>query len=100
MTALGASLVGDSVTFSVWAPRCRTVDAVLEGRGAPPPPARRRLPPGRDVRGDRPAPRGARRPRRHGARADAGLRVPGLAQLGLRRGPPLPPAAHARRGAG
>src|SRR4030067_12807 len=34
MTALGASLVGDSVTFSVWAPRCRTVDAVLEGRGA------------------------------------------------------------------
>jgi len=42
MTALGASLVGDSVTFSVWAPRCRTVDAVLEGRAPAP------LGPGRD----------------------------------------------------
>src|SRR3990172_7945680 len=41
MTALGASLVEDRVTFGVWAPRCRAVDAVLEGR-APAPLARGR----------------------------------------------------------
>ncbi len=29
---LGASLLGDRVTFTVWAPRCRSVDVVVEGR--------------------------------------------------------------------
>jgi maltooligosyltrehalose trehalohydrolase len=32
MNAIGASLQGSDVTFSVWAPRCRRVEVVLEGR--------------------------------------------------------------------
>ena len=32
MSALGASVAGDTVTFSVWAPRRRAVDVVLDGR--------------------------------------------------------------------
>jgi maltooligosyltrehalose trehalohydrolase len=32
MNAIGASLQGSDVTFSVWAPRCRQVEVVLEGR--------------------------------------------------------------------
>lgn len=32
MNALGASLHEAGVTFRVWAPRCRTVDVVVEGR--------------------------------------------------------------------
>jgi maltooligosyltrehalose trehalohydrolase len=32
MNALGASILGDAVTFSVWAPRCRSVEVVIEGR--------------------------------------------------------------------
>lgn len=32
MSVLGASLLGESVTFTVWAPRCRSVDLVIEGR--------------------------------------------------------------------
>jgi maltooligosyltrehalose trehalohydrolase len=32
MTMLGASLLGDRVTFRVWAPRCRSVEVVVEGR--------------------------------------------------------------------
>src|SRR3990167_10204776 len=42
MTALGASLVEDTVVFRVWAPRCRALDVVLAGR--PPAP----LAPGAD----------------------------------------------------
>ncbi len=32
MSVLGASVAGESVTFAVWAPRCRSVDLALEGR--------------------------------------------------------------------
>ncbi len=32
MNVPGASFLGDAVTFSVWAPRCRAVDVVIEGR--------------------------------------------------------------------
>jgi maltooligosyltrehalose trehalohydrolase len=32
MSMLGASIHGDGVTFRVWAPRCRSVDLVVEGR--------------------------------------------------------------------
>ena len=32
MNLLGASLHADGTTFRVWAPRCRTVDLVIEGR--------------------------------------------------------------------
>src|SRR3990172_1657639 len=32
MTVLGASLLEDRVAFTVWAPRCRSVDVVVEGR--------------------------------------------------------------------
>jgi len=39
MTALGASLVEDTVVFRVWAPRCRALDVVLAGR--PPAPLAR-----------------------------------------------------------
>jgi len=36
MNALGASLHDDNTTFRVWAPRCRSVEVVVEGRlGAP-----------------------------------------------------------------
>jgi len=31
MSVLGASLLGESVAFTVWAPRCRSVELVLEG---------------------------------------------------------------------
>ena len=33
MNPLGASLHGDGTTFRVWAPKCRVVDLVVEGRG-------------------------------------------------------------------
>ncbi len=36
MNALGASLHGDNVTFRVWAPRCGSVEVVVEGRPAVP----------------------------------------------------------------
>src|SRR2546429_6192461 len=36
MSVLGASLLGESVAFTVWAPRCRSVELVLEG-GRPQP---------------------------------------------------------------
>lgn len=39
MSALGASLRDGGVTFRVWAPRCRGVEVVLDGR-APVPLAR------------------------------------------------------------
>ena len=32
MSALGASLLANGVTFRVWAPRCRSVDVVVDGR--------------------------------------------------------------------
>src|SRR5437667_149486 len=32
MSALGASLLTNGVTFRVWAPRCRSVDVVVDGR--------------------------------------------------------------------
>src|SRR5439155_1055846 len=32
MSALGASLRTNGVTFRVWAPRCRSVDVVVDGR--------------------------------------------------------------------
>src|SRR2546426_7691460 len=32
MNALGASVLEDTATFGVWAPRCRSVDVVIEGR--------------------------------------------------------------------
>ncbi len=32
MNGLGASLLDGAVTFTVWAPRCRSVDVVVEGR--------------------------------------------------------------------
>src|SRR4030095_10538847 len=32
MTALGASFLPGGVTFRVWAPRCRSVDAIVDGR--------------------------------------------------------------------
>lgn len=32
MTALGASVRHGNVTFSVWAPRCRSLDLVVDGR--------------------------------------------------------------------
>ena len=32
MTALGASLLANGVTFRVWAPGCRTVDVTVDGR--------------------------------------------------------------------
>ena len=56
--------------------------------------ARRHLHGGRDLRGGHPAPAPAGRARDHRDRADAGRRVPGLAQLGLRRRPPVRAAVH------
>src|SRR5262245_21232836 len=35
MTALGASLNGNETIFRVWAPRCRSVDVVVNGRAIP-----------------------------------------------------------------
>src|SRR5258705_4363189 len=32
MSALGASVLGSGVTFRVWAPGCRSVDVVVDGR--------------------------------------------------------------------
>ncbi|PYM43132.1 MAG: hypothetical protein DME12_05000 [Candidatus Rokuibacteriota bacterium] len=32
MNVLGASVLEDTVTFAVWAPRCRSVDVAVEGR--------------------------------------------------------------------
>jgi maltooligosyltrehalose trehalohydrolase len=32
MSALGASLLGGAVTFRVWAPHCRSVDVIVDGR--------------------------------------------------------------------
>jgi len=32
MTALGASFLPGGVTFRVWAPRCRSVDVIVDGR--------------------------------------------------------------------
>src|SRR5439155_10793669 len=32
MNVLGASVREDTVTFAVWAPRCRSVDVAIEGR--------------------------------------------------------------------
>ena len=34
MNALGASVRGSAVSFSVWAPRCRSLDLVIDGRPA------------------------------------------------------------------
>src|SRR2546428_4560724 len=39
MNVLGASVLEDTATFGVWAPRCRSVDVAIEGR--PPQPMRR-----------------------------------------------------------
>src|SRR3972149_6540882 len=149
MTVLGASLLEDRVAFTVWAPRCRSVDVVVEGRRpeplipgagglyqatlarvAPgaryhyrldnarfrPDPASRwqpegvhgasvvvdpgrfmwtdqdfrgMAPPAGPLRGDPPDPRPDPRPRRDRAPAHADRRVPGLAQRGLRRRPPV-----------
>jgi maltooligosyltrehalose trehalohydrolase len=36
MTALGASILPNSVTFRVWAPRCRSVDVEVDGRAIEP----------------------------------------------------------------
>src|SRR5437879_13578767 len=36
MTALGASLLDNGVTFRVWAPGCRTVDVTVDGRSTEP----------------------------------------------------------------
>jgi maltooligosyltrehalose trehalohydrolase len=36
MSALGASLLANGVTFRVWAPRCRSVDVVVDGRAIEP----------------------------------------------------------------
>src|SRR2546429_1211400 len=32
MNVLGASVLEDTATFGVWAPRCRSVDVAIEGR--------------------------------------------------------------------
>ena len=36
MSGLGASLAAGAVTFRVWAPRCRAVDVVVDGRATEP----------------------------------------------------------------
>src|SRR2546428_13895386 len=36
MNVLGASVLEDTATFGVWAPRCRSVDVAIEGRHTQP----------------------------------------------------------------